>query len=145
MPPSLSAAIRSFVVACAARTARGQISAHRTMLVHVSRFQDVHDVVHTQVEAELRVIRNAVAAGDAAELAGLERLWAEDFEPTSAAMAPTVFDRAIRQVSWSEVAVHLSAEIDRIQVAVANGRSRTGIDYDAGSGRTEPVSDRHRR
>ncbi|MBB4147806.1 Z1 domain-containing protein [Sphingobium scionense] len=140
VPPSLSAAIRSFVVACAARTARGQISAHRTMLVHVSRFQDVHDVVHTQVEAELRVIRNAVAAGDAAELAGLERLWAEDFEPTSAAMAPTVFGRAIRQVSWSEVAVHLSAEIDRIQVAVANGRSRTGIDYDAAEAAGQSLS-----
>lgn len=131
VPPSLSEAMRSFVIACAARTARGQVNTHRTMLVHVSRFQDVHDLVHAQVDAELKVIRNAVAATDAVEMAGLEHLWAEDFMPTTDAMLPTVFGRAVRSVTWSELAAHLPEEIDRIQVAVANGRSRTGIDYDA--------------
>jgi hypothetical protein len=131
VPPSLSEAMRSFVIACAARSARGQINAHRTMLVHVSRFQDVHDRVHAQVEDELRIIRNAIAANDPPELARLERLWEGDFEPTTEAILPTVFGPSIRRVDWKEVAPHLLSEIDRIQVAVANGRSRTGIDYDA--------------
>lgn len=140
VPPSLSEAMRSFVIACAARTARGQVNTHRTMLVHVSRFQDVHDLVHAQVDAELKVIRNAVAAADPVELAGLERLWAEDFIPTTEAMLPTVFGRAIRPVTWRDVAAHLPEEIDRIQVAVANGRSRTGIDYDAAEAAGQSLS-----
>lgn len=131
VPPSLCEAMRSFVIACAARAARGHVSAHRTMLVHVSRFQDVHDLVHAQVEAELRVIRHGVAAADPVEMAELKRLWTDDFLPTTDAMAPSVFGRSVRPVSWDEVAARLAEEIDRIQVAVANGRSRTGIDYDA--------------
>lgn len=140
VPPSLSAAMRSFVIACAARSARGQVNTHRTMLVHVSRFQDVHDLVHAQVDAELKLIRNAVAADDPAEMAGLERLWVEDFMPTTEAMMPTVFGRSIRPVNWSEVAAKLPEEIDRIQVAVANGRSRTGIDYDAAEAAGQSLS-----
>ncbi|TNC45246.1 hypothetical protein FHG66_20225 [Rubellimicrobium rubrum] len=131
VPPSLAAAMRSFILACAARTARGQVNVHKTMLVHVSRFQDVHDAVHGQVEQELRDIRNAISARDEEELAGLKALWIEDFEPTTAAMSGTVFARALRPVSWGDVAVHLADEADRIQVAVANGRSRNGIDYEA--------------
>ncbi|WP_296104692.1 Z1 domain-containing protein [uncultured Agrobacterium sp.] len=140
VPPSLARAMRSFIIACAARAARGQVNAHRTMLVHVSRFQDVHDIVHAQVEAELRVIRNAVAAGDSVELIGLEKLWVDDFEPTSVAIAPTVFGRAIRRVNWTDVVARLPDEIDRIQVAVANGRSRTGIDYDAAEAAGQSLS-----
>ncbi|NVN10475.1 Z1 domain-containing protein [Nguyenibacter vanlangensis] len=140
VPPSLSAAMRSFVIACAARSARGQVSTHRTMLVHVSRFQDVHDLVHAQVDAELKLLRNAIAAGDPVELTRLERLWTEDFMPTTEAMLATVFGRSVRQVSWSEVAVRLPEEIDRIQVAVANGRSRTGIDYDAADAAGQSLS-----
>lgn len=140
VPPSLSAAMRSFILACAARAARGQVNTHRTMLVHVSRFQDVHDLVHAQVDAELKAIRNAVAAGDPVELTGLQRLWNDDFVPTTDAMAPTVFGRSFRPVRWSEVAARLPEEIDRIQVAVANGRSRTGIDYDAAEAAGQSLS-----
>ena len=131
VPPSLAAAMRSFIVACAARAARGQLNVHKTMLVHVSRFQDVHDAVHTQVGGQLKEIRDAIAADDAEELSALRTLWLHDFGPTSAAMANTVFGRALRPVTWSEVAAHLADETDRIQVAVANGRSRNGIDYEA--------------
>lgn len=140
VPPSLAEAIRSFVICCAARTARGQGNAHKTMLVHVSRFQDVHDPVHAQVEAELRAIRNAIATNDPVELATLERLWREDFLPTTEAMADTVFGRIVRRVSWDEVRAHLAPDTDRIQVAVSNGRSRTGIDYDAAEAAGQSLS-----
>ncbi len=140
IPPSLLEAIRSFVVCCAARSARGQANAHKTMLVHVSRFQDVHDPVHAQVEGALRAIRNAIAAADSIEMAELERLWREDFEPTTEAMASSVFGRSVRRVGWNEVALQLGDEADRIQVVVSNGRSRTGIDYDAADATGQSLS-----
>lgn len=131
VPPSLAEAMRSFILSCAARAARGQLNVHKTMLVHVSRFQNVHDAVHRQVEEELNSIRDAISARDAAELARLETTWADDFEATTSAMAGTFFARGVRRVAWEDVAVHLIDETDRIQVAVANGRSRNGIDYEA--------------
>ena len=131
VPPSLATAMRSFVVASAARAARGQANVHKTMLVHVSRFQEVHDLVHAQVEEELREIRNAIAANDVEELEVLEEMWVGDFEPTTDAMRGTIFGRTVRPVTWAEITKHLLIEVDRIQVAVANGRSRNGIDYEA--------------
>lgn len=140
VPPSLAEAIRSFVICCAARAARGQANAHKTMLVHVSRFQDVHDPVHAQVEAELRIVRNAIAAGDRMELETLERLWCKDFEPTTEAMAWGVFGRSVRRVGWDDVRSRLGEEADRIQVTVSNGRSRQGIDYDAAEAAGQSLS-----
>ena len=146
VPPSLAEAIRSFVICCAARAARGQANAHKTMLVHVSRFQDVHDPVHAQVEAELRSIRNAIAADDSNELAALERLLARGFRAHTDADG---IDRvwcdpsagSAGRMWWPDSARKPTA----FQVAVSNGRSRQGIDYDAADrGRAEPVSDRHR-
>lgn len=42
IPPSLERAIDAFLLTCAARAARGQGREHNSMLVHVSRFVDVH-------------------------------------------------------------------------------------------------------
>ena len=48
IPPSLEEAIDAFLLTCAARAARGQEREHNSMLVHVSRFVDVHDEVQHQ-------------------------------------------------------------------------------------------------
>ena len=45
LPGSLREAISAFVLACAARRARGQVNEHNSMLVHVTRFQDVQNRV----------------------------------------------------------------------------------------------------
>lgn len=132
VPPSLALAMRSFVLSCAAREARGQIGVHNSMLVHVSRFQQVHEHVHRQVEAELKAIVDAIVAADADELKAFETLWRDDFEPTTALMADTVFGRNTRTVGWSDVEVCLESAAVKIVPIVANGRSKTGLDYDAG-------------
>lgn len=130
LPPSLKEAVRAFLLACAARAARGRPSAHCSMLIHVSRFVDVHDQVHAQVERYLDDIRARISGGDAETLAELETLWREDFLPTTAEMRGTVFDRGIVPVAWSEIRALLSDSSDKIQVVVANGRSKAALDYD---------------
>ncbi|HYF49993.1 MAG TPA: Z1 domain-containing protein, partial [Planctomycetota bacterium] len=57
VPPSLERAIETFLITCAARAARGQVRAHNSMLVHVSRYVDVHDVVAGQVQRYLDTVR----------------------------------------------------------------------------------------
>lgn len=130
LPPSLKEAIRSFMLACAVRAARGREASHNSMLIHVSRFVDVHDQVHAHVLRYLDDIRARVSGGDAETLTELEALWLSDFVPTRAALAGTVFDRGTIQLTWSQVRHKLADSNDKIQVIVANGRSKANLDYD---------------
>lgn len=130
VPPSLEEAVSAFLISCAVRVARGYPTAHNSMLIHVSRFIDVHDRIHAQVERCLDDIRARISGRDAATIANLKALWDSDFVPTRAAIAGTVFDRGIVDVSWDAVLAILADSSDRIQVIVSNGRSKAGLDYE---------------
>ena len=131
IPPSLERAIDSFLLACATRSARGQDRAHNSMLVHVSRFVDVHDVVHRQVQRYLDVTRAFISGNDRGTLERLRRLWEIDFVPTGEAVRRTVFGRRTDPLDWPAVLKRLSDSSDRIRVVLTNGRSKTGLDYEA--------------
>jgi len=129
-PPSLIDAIMDFIIACAARAARGQLHVHNSMLVHVSRYVDVHDHVYRQVQTSLDDIRARISANDVETLRSFEERWVEDFIPTRMSMCGSVFERGIVDVDWSQVAAVLADSADKIRVVIANGQSKTGIDYD---------------
>jgi len=131
IPPSLEEAIDTFLLTCAARAARGQGREHNSMLVHVSRYVDVHSEVHGQVLKYLSETRAMISNGDRETLQRLKDMWDEDFVPTTAAVEPTIYGRNTMQVSWDQVRVCLADSSDKIQVITANGKSKTDIDYDA--------------
>lgn len=131
IPPSLERAIDTFLVSCAARAARRQTRVHNSMLVHVSRYVDVHDIVHQQVLQYLEATRALISGGDRPTLDRLRRLWEDDYQQTTADVVRTVFGRQIDQVSWADVSAQLPDSSDKIRVIVTNGRSKTGLDYDA--------------
>ncbi|MFD7553239.1 SAV_2336 N-terminal domain-related protein [Streptomyces sp. NPDC059835] len=129
LPASLREAIDAFILSCAARRARGQISVHNSMLVTVSRFVNVQAHVREQVEARVRFImdtlrdrRNAAAIR---QLADFRDLWLSDFSPTSEAFPSAEAAR----VSWEEVAEHLRPAIERIRVGTVNGGSSELLAY----------------
>ena len=130
IPPSLERAIDAFLLTCAARAARGDGTEHNSMLVHVSRFVDVHKIVHRQVDQYLLATRALISGGDQNTIDRLRAIWTSDFEPTTEQIMPTVFGRQTSSVSWQEVAAHLADSSDKIQVITANGSSKTDIDYD---------------
>ena len=130
LPPTLRDAVRCFVIGCAVRVARGRPTAHNSMLIHVSRYVDVHDQVYAQVIRYLDDLRARISGNDAETLAELEALWTSDFVPTGAALTGTVFDRGLLPVEWADVRRALADSGDKIQVIVANGRSKAGLDYD---------------
>ncbi len=49
LPPSFKEAIVSFILSCSCRNWRGHINQHKSMLVHVSKFQKVQQKVQDQV------------------------------------------------------------------------------------------------
>jgi hypothetical protein len=130
-PPSLEEAINAFILACATRAARGQNTDHNSMLVHVSRFVDVHAIVHRQVQHYLDTIRALISGNDRDTLNRLRALWESDFALATALIAPTIFGRQLQSVTWSQVQTRLADSTDKIQVIVANGSSPTDIDYDS--------------
>ncbi|WP_197486895.1 Z1 domain-containing protein [Rhizobium bangladeshense] len=131
IPPSLEEAIDSFLISCAARAARGQEREHKSMLVHVSRFVDVHNEVHRQVEKHLRETRSMISNGDRETLERLQSMWESDFLPTTEAVLPTVFGRNITPVTWQQVLEKLADSSDKIEVMTANGKVKSDIDYDS--------------
>ena len=113
LPASLVDALRAFVVAVAAREARGDSSA-RAMLVNVSRFKLVQAQVHALVEAEFQRIKDAI------ELHSVS-LMSSDTHHEIAALRET-FERIYPDIelTWDEVRDKLKAAVFSTSVRLIN-------------------------
>ena len=105
IPKSLEVAILSFLLACAARRARGNPSAHNSMLVHISRFTAVQLIVHSEIDAWFKdVTRQLIYRTGAGPLPKrLKDLWESDFEPTTEKVIQTRYGRNLSPLVWEEV------------------------------------------
>ncbi|MBU1377073.1 MAG: Z1 domain-containing protein [Alphaproteobacteria bacterium] len=133
VPPSLRRAILSFLLTCAARRARGQLGAHNSMLVHVTRFTSVQKKVRDEVEAELIAIRNRIRLGDRTSggvMEELKNLWDSDYAPTTATVAARLPDRTFAPVDWSSVEAALPVVAADIVVKEINGTAKDVLDYE---------------
>ncbi len=129
VPPSLERAIDAFLLTCAARFARGQTRKHNSMLIHVSRFVDVHMEVHRQVEKYLSETRAMISNRDHETLQRLEEIWNTDYVPTTGAVLSTIYGRNTLSVTWDQVCAQLADSSDKIQLITANGKTKSDIDY----------------
>ncbi len=133
IPPSLEKAILSFVLACAGRAVRGQRNVHNSMLIHVSRFKDVHQAVFRQVDewvADLKRRLKYQTQRKDPVLDRLRELWEQDFVPTSATIRATEAGAALPETTWPEVERELAAAADKIRPQVVNSEIRDALDYD---------------
>lgn len=131
IPPSLEEAIMAFVLVAAARRARGQLNKHNSMLIHVSRFKDLHRLVHGQVDEWFTAFRRQLRFSAAKVAQRLSELWHSDFVPSAADSVANGFDPAVPLPSWSDVQRQLSEVMDRIKVVVVNSDSLEPLDYEA--------------
>lgn len=137
LPPSLVRAMYSFILATAARRARGQTGRHNSMLIHVTRFKAVQNAVKQQVEEAFGNIRNAVRYSDvngkADVLDELQKLWLEDFEPTTRQVRSETEDNTLTDLNWREVSSKLVDVVEDIHMAgirEINGSSGDILDYE---------------
>jgi len=133
LPESLRLAIKSFLLACAARRARGQKKVHNSMLVHVTRFNVTQAAIADSVKEELKSLQNRLRYGDGdfrpPLLDDLRRLWESDFVPTGRAVAAAIDDPEMRAVTWNDVARALAEAAAPITVKVINGSVADILDY----------------
>jgi hypothetical protein len=129
LPDSVKLAIRSFILTCAGRAARGQKDVHNSMLVHVTRFTAVQAQVTEQVKDELAELKDRLRYGDGnspSQLTNeLRDLWERDFVATSAEFG----DRELQPVQWGNVRAALNQSASRIQVITINGTARDALTY----------------
>lgn len=129
LPASLREAIRAFLIAAAARHARGQSQKHCSMLVHVTRFVAVQERVAALVTDELKSLAARIANGDGARtptlLDELKQLWESDFVPTTLALGK----EAGKAIEWADVVQSLHPAAAKISVITVNGFAKEALDY----------------
>lgn len=136
IPPSLRKAILSFILVIAARRLRGDEGKHNSMLVHVTRFNDVQDRVYDQVERERQNIVNRLRNNTAgtALLDELRDLWEIDddsFRETTIALRnrpEPIFQNLVH--TWPDIRAELLQAASSIEVRTINGKAGDVLDYE---------------
>ena len=125
LPPSLREAIATFLLARAVRCCRGNGTSHSSMLINVSRFNDVQTQITGLVKSE--VVRYLEACqGHAAlpesqalrdpTIAELYRVWEQQFE----GQVPE---------TWTEIQPRLREAVGPVDVRKINSKSADTLDY----------------
>ena len=127
-PESLKRAICSFVLSCAARRARGQVSEHMSMLVHVTPYVKPQEQVRDQVFDYLNDIQNEIlyAPPRSENVHGfLREIWEDDFGQAVEILAEDPW----KDQSFDELESELKMAVAAIQVKMINGQSADALDY----------------
>jgi hypothetical protein len=135
MPDTLRRAILSFVIVCAVRKLRGQVTEHNSMLVHVTRFTRLQSIVFDQIEEALLRFRRRLRFGDkTAEdsiLTEMRSLWDSDFAPTSQLLREAKEPDIGELPDWPLVESMLADVATGIRVKQINGLAQDVLDYDS--------------
>jgi Z1 domain len=130
LPPSLKKALKSFIIAGAAKISRGQDGDHHSMLIHVTRFTNIQSKVRTQINREIQFLQNRLCIGDGNSpeqlLIDLEEIWNEDFVKTTEA----IIDIDTQIISWEDIRTHLVTAAEKIVVKTINGEIKDVLNYD---------------
>jgi hypothetical protein len=133
IPLSLRNAIHFFVLVCAVRELRGQVTEHSSMLIHVTRYVAVQDRVREQVEETVRRMRQKITRGSDADelLAQMRKLWDEDVIPTRNKVGEIspVEEHPPELPSWDAVVAKLPDVLGDIVVRSINGTAKDALDY----------------
>ena len=132
MPASLTEAIHAFILSCAIRGLRGQCSQHSSMLIHVTRFNQVQQHVHRQVLGYVHGLKQRFRrrTDHLSALAELRSLWERDFVSTSLEIEAQIEEESRHPVtSWQDIEAVLLDVLDEIDVRMINGKATDALDY----------------
>lgn len=124
LPPSLLEAIDYFVLASAARAARGHRDHHTSMLIHTTLSSKVHMRTRPLVEAHVAGLLAGVRASDGDLLSRLTDIWDRE-----TAAVPAV-SQGESETNFSSLAPYLELVLDGCDVVVENSISDLRLKYD---------------
>lgn len=125
LPPSLKEAVATFLLARAVRCCRGNGTSHSSMLINVSRFNDVQTQVTGLVKSD--VVRYLEACQGHAALPELQAMR----DPAIAELRRVWDDQFAGKVpeTWSDVQPRLREAVGPVEVRKINGKSPDTLDY----------------
>nr|WP_255554834.1 Z1 domain-containing protein [Sphingomicrobium sp. B8] len=130
LPPSVRRAVHSFVLATAIRRVRGQTSEHNSMLVHVSRFTSVQNMVKEQIADEVRSLKRELRygeiEGEQSSYAELRDLFASDFE----LQLDDDNNPNGEPLTWDVLEPEVRTAVDLLRVKEINGTAGDILDYE---------------
>ena len=124
IPPSLTDAVRTFILGRAIRLARGHERQHCSMLVNASRFMNVQRQLRNEIHGQLDGIQRSIRVNGALppetalldpEINALHAVWEREFHDTE-------FD-------WVQVQSRLHEAASPIRVVEVNSQSPGTLDY----------------
>jgi len=124
LPPSLYKAVRQFVVVKAIRNIRGYSVKHSSMLVNVSRFVDIQNVVRTHINVYLKKLKEAIKANYLMPEGVSEKN--EHMQLIRSVFEEDFYDC---DVEWDEVKQALHDAAESIRTFVVNSKSDEPLDY----------------
>jgi len=134
LPESLKEAIRVFILSCAVRMFRGQISEHNSMLIHVTRWKSVQGLVTHLVTDELTALKRRLRLGEGIlleqTLEEFKYYWEQSFPQTSEAIIGTSLQPLVAIPTWEDISAILNHAAARIQVKKINGSAKDVLDYE---------------
>lgn len=134
LPDSLKQAIAAFFIANAIRDLRGQQKKHRTMLVNISRFIDVQNLICRQIDSYVREIQREIrlyyktgeAALDHEGIAFIKKTY-DDFFAT---LTDVQLDGE-KRFDWPDIQSNLYEAVASIVVRTVNGgNAAKNLNYD---------------
>lgn len=136
IPDSMYRAIYSFILSAAARDVRGQGRKHHSMLVHVTRFVDVQmqitEIIKEVVKRIVLQLEMQTGPQYIKLVNDLEKIWIEDFAPTTRSVMSSIEDSGIKEIDWLDIKARLYTCASKIEVKSINGKAADGgLDYDA--------------
>jgi hypothetical protein len=129
MPPSLTDAVRTFVVACTIRHLRGHNDAHCSMLVNASIKNDVQRQLKNQLHLLLERIQQSVRVNASLppeqalrdlEVRALHDAWQKEYGE-------------IAGFGWPEVQSRLHEAVSPVKTVLINSKSKDALDYQGNS------------
>lgn len=123
MPPSLLDAIRCFTLVTSVRNLRGQASKHNSMLIHATRFTDVHKGLSKLAEDYLDQLKEAVVSYG--KLPDAEH----QSEHVAAIKASFEARFAGTEFEWAEVIGRLAGIISGIVVREVHQKTAVPLEY----------------
>jgi hypothetical protein len=135
MPDSLKRALQCFVLSIAARMASGDSASHCSMLVHVTRFNDVQERVMAQISAYLEITSNTLLAGPPTDRKRIrqefESLWSEEYVSKFPAFKehPSQMNDSIVLPVWQDVENRLNDAFAKLTCTIVNSLTKENLNY----------------
>lgn len=138
IPDSLKTAVKSFIVTCAIRLARGQGKKHNSMLIHVSRYQAWQHHIRDLVQDLFDYYKENIEAEDEDVLEEFRRILEVDsdgyksFRTVSKEILASKLqdvDGEVKTHSWQEIKPLLVKAVTKIEIFEINGYSDDALKY----------------